>query len=98
VTRLTLSRALRWVAATCFSSLFLALLAQWRLSEGCNVFREPVGSAVAIRALPEEKPRLPKKTGPELDSVRPLKSPVSPSAPTRPVALGSAPCLICALG
>ena len=38
-----------------------------------------------------EKPRLPKKTGPELDSVRPLKSPVSPSAPTRPVAFGSAP-------
>src|SRR5215813_9071977 len=45
---------------------------------------------LAIRALPEEKPRLPKKTGPELDSVRPLKSPVSPSAPTRNVAFGSA--------
>ena len=27
-----------------------------------------------------------------------LKSPVSPSAPTRHVAFGSAPCLICALG
>src|SRR5215472_9019510 len=48
--------------------------------------------------LAEEKPRLPKKTGPEADSVRPLKSPVSPSAPTRNVAFGSAPCLICALG
>jgi hypothetical protein len=36
--------ALRWVAATRFSSLFLPLLAQWRLSEGCNVFREPVGT------------------------------------------------------
>jgi hypothetical protein len=36
-----------------FSSLFLARLAQWRLSEGCNVFREPIGSAVAIRALRE---------------------------------------------
>jgi len=24
---------------------------EWRLSEGCNVFREPIGSAVAIRAL-----------------------------------------------
>ena len=31
----------------------LALLVQWRLSEGCNVFREPIGSAVAIRALRE---------------------------------------------
>src|SRR5215472_17616189 len=37
--------------------------------------------AYAIRALPEEKPRLPKKTGPEADSVRPLKSPVSPQLP-----------------
>src|SRR5262245_42365258 len=54
--------------------------------------------AHAICALPEEKPRLLKKTGPEADSVRPLKSPVSPSAPTRNVAFGSAPCLICALG
>src|SRR5262249_15465101 len=43
---------------------------------------------------PKKKPRLPKKTGPELDSMRPLKSPVSPSAPTRPIAFGSAPCLI----
>jgi hypothetical protein len=34
-------------------SLFLALLARWRLSEGCNVFREPIGSAFAIRALRE---------------------------------------------
>jgi len=33
--------------------LFLALLAQWRLSEECNVFRESVGSAVAIRVLRE---------------------------------------------
>jgi hypothetical protein len=40
-------------AATRFSYLFLALLAQWRLSAGCNVFREPIGSAVAIRALPD---------------------------------------------
>ena len=38
-----------------------------------------------------EKPRLLTTTGLELDSVRPLKSPVSPSAPTRPVAFGSAP-------
>src|SRR5262245_56294063 len=30
----------------------------------------------------EEKPRLPKWTGLELDRVRPSKSPVSPSAPT----------------
>jgi hypothetical protein len=45
--------ALRWIAATRFSWVFLALLAQWRLSEGCNVFREPVGSAVAMRALPD---------------------------------------------
>ena len=37
--------------------------------------------------MPEEKPRLPKKTGPELDRVRPLKPPVSPSAPTRNVAV-----------
>jgi hypothetical protein len=37
--------------------------------------------AYATRVLPEEKPRLPKKTGPELDRVRPLTSPVSPSAP-----------------
>src|SRR5262245_61533484 len=41
----------------------------------------------------EEKPRLPKWTGLELDRVRPLKSSVSPSAPTRNVAFGSAPCL-----
>jgi hypothetical protein len=47
-----LGLALRWLAATCFSSLFLAPLAQWRLSEGCNVFREPIGSAVAFRVLP----------------------------------------------
>jgi len=53
--------------------------------------RVPGGrDAYAIRASPEEKPRLPKKTGPEADSVRPLKSPVSPSAPTRNVAFGSA--------
>ena len=32
------------------------------------------------------------RTGLELDSVRPLKSPVSPSAPTRNVEFGSAPC------
>jgi hypothetical protein len=44
------------------------------------------------------KPRLPEWTGLELDSMRPLQSPVSPSAPTRNVAFGSAPCLICALG
>jgi hypothetical protein len=50
-----------------------------------------------IRIGLEEKPRLPKWTGLELDRARPLKSPVSPSAPTRNVALGSAPCLICAL-
>src|SRR5262245_55255884 len=61
--------------------------------------RVPGGrGAYAIRALPEEKPRLLKKTGPEVDNVRPLKSPVSPSFPTRNVAFGSAPCLICALG
>src|SRR5215831_18178984 len=54
----------------------------------------PSRSALCLK----EKPRLPKKTGPELDSVRPLKSPVSPSAPTQHVAFGSAPCLICALG
>jgi hypothetical protein len=59
------------------------------LSGGSGRLRDP---------LPEEKPRLPKKTGPEADSVRPLKSPISPSAPTRNVAFGSAPCLICALG
>src|SRR5262249_3526679 len=59
----------------------------------------PVGrGAYAIRALPEEKPRLPKKTGPEADSVRPLKSPVSPSAPPRTVPFGSAPGVFCALG
>src|SRR6516165_5696697 len=46
----------------------------------------------------KERPRLPKRSGLEWDSVRPLKSPVSPSAPTRNVAFGSAPCLICALG
>src|SRR5262249_19192806 len=39
----------------------------------------------------KEKPRLPKRAGLELDRVRPLKSPVSPSAPTRNVAFGSAP-------
>ena len=33
--------------------MFLAQLAQWRLSEGRNVFREPIGNAVAIRALPD---------------------------------------------
>jgi hypothetical protein len=45
--------ALRWITATCFSSLFLAVLAAWQLSEGSNVFHEPVGSGVAIRALPD---------------------------------------------
>src|SRR6516164_4989994 len=38
----------------------------------------------------KEKPRLPEWTGLELESVRPLKSPVSPSAATRSVAFGSA--------
>jgi hypothetical protein len=31
----------------------LALLVQWRLSEGCNVSRKSIGSAIAIRALPD---------------------------------------------
>jgi hypothetical protein len=43
----------RWITATCFSSLFLALLAAWQLPEGFNVFHEPGGSGVAIRALPD---------------------------------------------
>src|SRR5262249_50560915 len=34
---------------------------------------------------PKEKPRLPEWTGLELESVRPLQSPVSPSAATRNV-------------
>ena len=33
-----------------------------------------------------------KRTGLELDIVRPLQAPVSPSAPTRNVEFGSAPC------
>src|SRR5262249_31478674 len=44
-----------------------------------------------IRIASKIKPRLPKWTGLELDRVRPLKSSVSPSAPTRNVAYGSAP-------
>ena len=39
----------------------------------------------------KKKPRLPTRTGLELDRVRPLKTPVSPSPPTRNVAFGSAP-------
>ena len=46
----------------------------------------------------KEKPRLLEWTGLELDSVKPLKSPVSPSAPIPNVAFGSTPCLICGLG
>jgi len=45
----------------------------------------------------KKMPRPPKRTGLELNRARPLKSPVSPSAPTRNVAFGSAPCLSCAL-
>src|SRR5215813_5663590 len=60
----------------------------------------PPGGATLISGAPltnppqprfKEKPRLPKRAGLELDRVRPLKSPVSPSAPTRNVAFGSAP-------
>ena len=39
----------------------------------------------------KKMPRPPKRTGLELNRARPLKSPVSPSAPTRNVAFGSAP-------
>src|SRR5262249_42932639 len=46
----------------------------------------------------KKMPRPPKRTGLELNRARPLKSPVSLSAPTRNVAFGSAPCLICAFG
>src|SRR5262249_579609 len=79
----------------------------FRLGErGAGIVERAVKSAAAavltqqfsrIRALNppqprfKEKPRLPKRAGLELDRVRPLKSPVSPSAPTRNVAFGSAP-------
>src|SRR5262249_47061702 len=79
----------------------------FRLVErGAGIVERAVKSAAAavltqqfsrIRALNppqprfKEKPRLPKRAGLELDRVRPLKSPVSPSAPTRNVAFGSAP-------
>jgi hypothetical protein len=41
----------------------------------------------------QRKAQLPKRAGLELERVRPLQSPVSPSAATRNVAFGSAPCL-----
>ena len=47
--------------------------------------RARVGAPSRSAPCLKEKPRLPKKTGPELDSVRPLNSPVSPSAPTQHV-------------
>jgi len=60
---------------------------------------QPVQLAKNMRNMPEswprprfkEKPRLPTRAGLELDRVKPLKSPVSPWAPTRNVAFGSAP-------
>src|SRR5262249_25022410 len=76
------------------------------VERGAGIVERAVKSAAAavltqqfsrIRALNppqprfKEKPRLPKRAGLELDRVRPLKSPVSPSAPTRNVAFGSAP-------